>query len=221
MQSLHCAHLAHHFMPQCILLAFGFLHKQRKKVLSFSVCFFIFYFFAFPPSESIPVGRMGRGTEGRVGLPGCVIAFCVTVEFKWIQYCIFTLKCAQKQIFHLHFLNDEIRITYTPRVQSIDSASAQFRIPYIELVRCMGRGVAGEEVPDKVKYLPPGRRSKDSMSSRLPATSTTSTTSTTGTTYTYGPFQSLLLHSLSMETPLAFCMLFVRQRIRFRTFRLL
>lgn len=218
MKLLHCAHLAHHFMPQCILLAFGFLHKQRKKVLSFSVCFFIFYFFAFPPSESIPVGRMGRGTEGRVGLPGCVIAFCVTVEFKWIQYCIFTLKCAQKQIFHLHFLNDEIRITYTPRVQSIDSASAQFRFPYIELVRCMGRGVAGEEVPDKVKYLPPGRRSKDSMSSRQPATSTTSTT---GTTYTYGPFQSLLLHSLSMETPLAFCMLFVRQRIRFRTFRLL
>lgn len=95
---------------------------------------------------------MGRGTEGRAGLPGCVIAFCVTVEFKWIQYCIFTLKCAQKQIFHLHFLNDEIRITYTPRVQSIDSASAQFRIPYIKLVRCKG-----QEVPDKVKYLQPGR----------------------------------------------------------------
>jgi len=34
------------------------------------------------------------------------------VEFKWIQYCIFTLKCFQKQIFHLHFLNGKIRITY-------------------------------------------------------------------------------------------------------------
>lgn len=32
-------------------------------------------------------------------------------KWKWIQYCIFTPKCFQKQIFHLHFLNGAIRIT--------------------------------------------------------------------------------------------------------------
>lgn len=42
-----------------------------------------------------------------------VIAFCVgEFKWKWIQYCIFTPKCFQKQIFHLHFLNGAIRITY-------------------------------------------------------------------------------------------------------------
>lgn len=41
-----------------------------------------------------------------------VIAFCVAeFKWKWIQYCIFTPKCFQKQIFHLHFLNGAIRIT--------------------------------------------------------------------------------------------------------------
>lgn len=75
--------------------------------------FFCYFFLQCIPASN----ERGRGVCGGAGtglvLVGCrVIAFCAAVEFKWIQYCIFTLKCAQKQIFHLHFLNGEIRITY-------------------------------------------------------------------------------------------------------------
>lgn len=58
-------------------------------------------------------GQLGSWRVGELGSQERrVIAFCVAeFKWKWIQYCIFTPKCFQKQIFHLHFLNGAIRIT--------------------------------------------------------------------------------------------------------------
>lgn len=149
------------FMPQRILLASGFLHKKLSQFL-WSFYFFYFFLQCIPTSHKRERGVWAGAGTGLV-LVGCrVIAFCAAVEFKWIQYCIFTLKCAQKQIFHLHFLNGEIRITYPTGTKHWFCFCA---VPHAACSSGKG-GVSGDT--GEVKYPPafgqPACRSKDPTS---------------------------------------------------------
>lgn len=84
-----------------------------KNCRNFYEAFFFYFILQCIPTSHKRERGVWAGAGAGLVLVGCrVIAFCAAVEFKWIQYCIFMLKCAQKQIFHLHFLNGEIRITY-------------------------------------------------------------------------------------------------------------
>lgn len=86
------------FMP---LWALALSFPQRRISLFYIKNCFSFYIMA------LWLENRGGKSQGRR-----VIAFYVgEFKWKWIQYCIFTPKCFQKQIFHLHFLNGAIRIT--------------------------------------------------------------------------------------------------------------
>lgn len=179
---------------------------------------FFFYFFlqCIPTSHKRERGVWAGAGTGLV-LVGCrVIAFCAAVEFKWIQYCIFTLKCAQKQIFHLHFLNGEIRITYPTGTKHWFCFCA---VPHVACSRGKG-GVAGDT--GEVKYPPAfGQHGCPSKDPTSPCLLLLLCCSLPVPSPPPPPLLSVSFNTFSERTPLTFCMPFVGQRIRFRTFSLL
>lgn len=181
--------------------------------------FFCYFFLQCIPASN----EWGRGVWAGAGaglvLVGCrVIAFCAAVEFKWIQYCIFTLKCAQKQIFHLHFLNGEIRITY-PTGTKHWFWFCFCAVPHAACSR--GKGSRRHRWSEVSACFWSTRLSVKGSDESLPAAAPLLLSTCTISSHTSLPLLSVSFNTFSERTPLTFSMPFVGQRIRFRTFSLL